>query len=189
LRLFISKKAITQELNMRKFLSFITLLLLILGIIGYFLPSNFTVSKTVTISSTPAHIHEYVGDLNKWKTWTARKGEDPEIEYTIGEKTTGIGASQSWMDQYGGGSFTFTSWSPEKGIEYDLFFQGGKYKSKSAIQYDSTSQTRTRVQWTLQGDMKMPIIGGYFALYMKYSIGKMFKDSLDQLKSIVEQGT
>jgi hypothetical protein len=174
---------------MRKFLSFIILLLLILGIVGYFLPTNFTVSKTVTISSTPAHIHEYVGDLNKWQTWTAWKGEESEIEITIGEKTKGIGASQSWMDKYGGGSLTFTSWSPEKGIEYNLFFQGGKFKCKSAIQYDSTSQTRTRVHWTLQGNMKMPIIGGYFALYMKYSIGKMFKDGLDQLESIVEQDT
>ena len=174
---------------MRKFLSFIILLLLILGIIGYFLPSNFTVGKTVTISSTPAHIHEYVGDLSKWNIWTAHKNEDPTIEITIGEKTTGIGASQSWMDKYGGGSLTFTSWSPEKGIEYDLFFQGGKYKSKSAIQYDSNSPTRTRVHWTLQGDMNMPIIGGYFALYMKYSIGKMFKDGLNQLEFIIEQDT
>ena len=172
---------------MRKFLSFIILLLLILGIIGYFLPTNFTVSRTETISSTAAHIHEYVGDLNKWQSWTAWKGEDPEIEITIGERTTGIGASQSWKDKHGGGSLTFTSWSPEKGIEYDLFFQGGKYKSKSAIQYDSSSQTRTRVHWTLEGDMSMPIIGGYFALFMKYSIGKMFQDGLNQLKTIVEQ--
>ena len=172
---------------MRKFLSFIILLLLILGIIGYLLPTNFTVSRTETISSTAAHIHEYVGDLNKWQTWTAWKGEDPEIVITIGERTTGIGASQSWTDKHGGGSLTFTSWSPEKGIEYDLFFQGGKYKSKSAIKYDTSSQTRTRVHWTLEGDMSMPIIGGYFALFMKHSIGKMFQDSLNQLKTIVEQ--
>ncbi|MBT8124719.1 MAG: SRPBCC family protein [Gammaproteobacteria bacterium] len=144
-------------------------------------------SRTETISSTAAHIHEYVGDLNKWQTWTAWKGEDPEIAITIGERTTGIGASQSWTDKHGGGSLTFTSWSPEKGIEYDLFFQGGKYKSKSAIKYDTSSQTRTRVHWTLEGDMSMPIIGGYFALFMNYSIGKMFQDGLNQLKTIVEQ--
>jgi len=172
---------------MRKFLSFIILLLLILGVIGYFLPTNFTISKTATISSSSADIHEYVGDLNKWQSWTAWKGEDPEIEITIGERSTGIGASQSWTDKHGGGSLTFTSWSPEKGIEYDLFFQGGKYKSKSAIQYDTSSKTRTHVQWTLAGDMNMPIIGGYFALFMKYSIGKMFQDGLQQLKTIVEK--
>ena len=172
---------------MKKFVSFIILLLLILGIIGYLLPTEYSISKTTTISSAPAHIHEYVGDLDKWQTWTPWKGEDPSIEITNSEKTTGIGASQSWTDKRGGGSLRFTSWSPEKGIEYDIYFDGGKYTSKSAIQYDSSSETRTRVNWYLEGDMSMPIIGGYFALFMKYSIGKMFNDGLTQLKTVVEQ--
>ena len=172
---------------MRKFLSFIILLLLILGIIGYLLPTEYSISKTTTISSSSAHIHEYVGDLDKWQSWTPWKGEDPSIEIKNSEKTTGIGASQSWTDKHGGGSLRFTSWSPKKGIEYDVYFDGGKYTSKSAIQYDSSSETRTRVQWNLEGDMGMPIIGGYFALYMKHSIGKMFEDGLKQLKTIVEE--
>ncbi len=172
---------------MRKFFTFIFLLLLILGIVGYFLPTDFSVSKTINISSGSAHIHEYVGDLEKWQSWTTWTGQDPGIVITINERSTGIGASQSWTDQHGGGSLTFTSWSPENGIEYDLFFQGGKYKSKSAILYDTSSSTRTRVAWTLKGDMSMPIIGGYFALYMKYSIGKMFEDGLKRLKTIIEK--
>ena len=172
---------------MKKFLSFLLFLIIILGVIGYFLPTNFLISKTTTISSTPEHIHEYVGDLSTWQEWTVWKGDDPDIEITVSEKTKGIGANQSWKDKHGGGSLTITSWSPEKGIEYDLFFQGGKYKSKSAIQYDSASTTRTRVKWTLEGNMDIPVIGGYFALFIQHSIGKMFKENLTQLKSTVEQ--
>ncbi len=172
---------------MKKFLSFLLFLIIILGVIGYFLPTKFVISKTTTISSTPEHIHKYVGDLNTWQEWTVWKGDDPDMEITVSEKTKGIGANQSWKDKHGGGSLTFTSWSPEKGIEYDLFFQGGKYKSKSAIQYVSSSTTRTRVKWTLEGNMDAPIIGGYFALFMQYSIGEMFKENLNQLKITVEQ--
>lgn len=172
---------------MKKLLSTLLLVIIILGVIGYFLPTNFLIIKTTTISSTPEHIHEYVGDLSTWQEWTVWKGDDPEIEITVSEKTKGIGANQSWKDKHGGGSLTFTYWSPEKGIEYDLFFQGGKYKSKSAIQYDSASTTRTRVKWTLEGNMDVPVIGGYFALFIQYSIGKMFKENLTQLKSTVEQ--
>lgn len=172
---------------MRKFLSFIILLLLILGIVGYLLPTEYSINKNTTISASSAHIHEYVGDLDKWDAWTPWKGEDPSIEITNSEKTTGIGASQSWTDKNGGGSLRFTSWSPENGIEYDMYFGGGKYTSKSAIQYDSSSETRTRVHWKLDGEMGMPIIGGYFALFMKYEIGKMFDDGLKQLKTIVEK--
>lgn len=172
---------------MKKFLGFILAVLIILGVIGYFLPTSYSVHKTKMISSNSAHIHKYVGDLNKWQDWTAWKGNDPDIEIFIGEKTTGIGASQNWTDKHGGGSLTFTSWSPEKGIEYDLVFDGGKFKSKSAIQYDTSSTTRTRVDWTLNGDMEMPIIGGYMALFFKYFIGDMFQQGLDELKIIVEK--
>ncbi|MEM7400349.1 MAG: SRPBCC family protein [Pseudomonadota bacterium] len=162
------------------------LLLIILGVIGYFLPTNYSVHKTKTISSSTEHIHEYVGDLKKWQEWTAWKGDDPEIEIMLGETTTGIGASQSWIDSHGGGALIFTSWSPENGIEYDLVFDGGKFKSISTIQYKKASNTRTRVHWNLEGDMKIPIIGGYMALYFKYFIGDMFQQGLDQLKVIVE---
>jgi len=172
---------------MKKFLSFIFLLIIILGVIGYFLPTQYTINKSIVISSSSTHIHQYVGDLQKWDLWTPWKGEDPDIVISISEKTTGIGASQSWQDKHGGGSLTFTSWSPENGIEYDLYFQAGKYKCKSAIKYNTTTETRTKVMWTMQCDMNMPIIGGYFALFMQYSIGSMFQQGLDQLKLIVEQ--
>lgn len=172
---------------MKKFFTFILFLILILGVVGYFLPTQYTINKSITISSSSAHIHEYVGDLKKWDLWTPWKAEDPDIVITTSEKTTGIGANQSWKDKHGGGSLVFTSWSPENGIEYDLFFQAGRYKCNSAIEYDSTSRIKTKVRWTMQGDMNTPIVGGYFAVFMKYSIGSMFQQGLNQLKIIVEQ--
>lgn len=172
---------------MKKFLSFIFLLIIILGVIGYFLPTQYTINKSIVISSSSADIHQYVGDLQKWGLWMPRKGEDPDIVINNSEKTIGIGASQSWQNKHGGGSLTFTSWSPDNGIEYDLYFQAGKYKCKSAIRYNTTSETRTKVMWSMQGDMNMPIIGGYFALFMRYSIGSMFQQGLGQLKLIVER--
>ncbi len=172
---------------MKKLLRFLVLLLIILGVIGYFLPTNFSVNKSINISSNSAHIHEFVGDLNKWQEWTVWKGDDPDIDIIIGKKTKGIGASQRWTDKHGGGSLTFTSWSPDNGIEYDLIFDGGKNSSKSRIKYDTSSKTRTRVNWSLDGDMAIPIVGGYMAVFFKYFIGDMFQESLSELKRLVEQ--
>ncbi len=172
---------------MKKFISYLIIILLVIGGIGYFLPTEFRVHKSVVIASTPAKIHEYVGDLQKWAEWTPWKRKDPEIEITLGETTTGIGASQRWNDKHGGGSLRFTSWSPDNGVEYDLSFQSGKYTSSAAIQYNASSSSRTKVDWTLDGDMKMPVVGGYLALFMNYSIGNMFEQGLTQLKVIVEK--
>lgn len=172
---------------MKKFFTFVFLLLVIFAAIGYVLPSKYAITKSITISATPAEIHEYVGDLQKWESWTPWTGKDPEIEITLSEITTGIGASQSWTDKHGGGSLLFTSSSPNNGIEYDLFFQAGKYRSKSSIKYESRGKDATKVIWQLDGDTNTPIIGGYFALFLRYSIGNMFKTGLTQLKAILEK--
>ena len=55
------------------------------------------------------------------------------------------------------------------------------------MRYEALAENMTKVTWSMQGDMNMPIIGGYFALFMQYSIGSMFQQGLDQLKLIVEQ--
>ena len=171
---------------MKKLFLFILLLGIALGIVGYFLPTQYSIHKKITINAPPAEIHEYVGDLKMWPHWTVWDGKDPEVKIITGDKTTGIGANQSWKDKHGGGSLVFTSWSPDKGIEYDLIFQAGKYRSKSKIEYASKSD-KTVVNWTLDGDTNTPIIGGYFSLLLQYTIGSMFQQGLDQLKFQLEK--
>ena len=172
---------------MKKFLFLIILLIIIFGVIGYFLPTQYSINKRINISAPSAKIHEYVGDLEQWTEWTVWDGKDPNVEIKRGDKTTGIGANQSWKDKHGGGSLVFTSWSPDKGVEYDLFFQAGKYKSKSKIEYTPKSKDKTEVNWTLTGDTNTPIIGGYFSLFIQYSVGSMFQKNLNQLKFQLEK--
>ena len=137
--------------------------------------------------ATSEQIHQYVGNLEKWKSWTPWTGEDPDIQITLSEITTGIGASQKWTDKHGGGSLLFTSSSPSDGIEYDLFFHAGKFTNKSSIKYESRGKDATKVIWQLDGDANTPIIGGYFALFLRDSIGNSFKESLSKLKALLEK--
>ncbi len=155
---------------------------------GLVLPTQYSLSRAIEIQAKPETIHEYVGDLKKWDVWAPWKEEDPDIVTTYGEITSGVGASQSWMDSEGGGSLTLTKSSPEQGIEYDLFFDQGTYQCKSGMQYMTLTENITRVTWSMQGDMNMPIIGGYLAMTMDSMVGAMFDRGLSKLKSQVEQG-
>ncbi len=154
---------------------------------GMVLPTKYSLSRTIEIQAKPEAIHAYVGDLKKWDVWAPWKEEDPEIVTTYGEITSGVGANQSWMDREGGGSLILTMSSPEKGIAYDLFFDQGKYQCKSAMLYKSLAENMTKVTWSMQGDMNMPILGGYLAMTMDSMIGTMFERGLSKLKSQVEQ--
>lgn len=157
--------------------------------VGLFLPTTYRVERSVVIDAKPYEVHEYVGDLTKWDEWTPWKEEDPTIVVTRGGTTSGVGATQSWVGESGSGALTIINDSPEKGIQYDLVFEGGAYVSKSEMVYHELQDGDTRVTWVMIGDMEKPVIGGYLALMMDSMIGKMFERGLSNLKTKVETGS
>ena len=166
--------------------SIIVVIIVVVVVVGLFLPTSYTVERSIVIDAPPAQIHEYVGDLNKWDAWEPWKEEDPSIVVTHGEKTKGVGASQSWVGNSGDGALTFTKDSAVEGIEYDLVFDDGTYVCQSAMKYDPLEDGETRVTWTMAGDMDAPVVGGYFALMMDSMVGKMFDQGCANLKNTVE---
>ena len=165
---------------------FVTLILLVVGV-GLVLPTEYNVVRSVSINAMPEDIHVYVGDLTKWDLWSPWKEEDPTIVTTLGEKTSGVGAYQSWVAKDGDGSLTFTKVSPIQGIEYDLFFDGGEYHSIAGMHYNRGAEAATTVMWRMTGNMDMPVFGGYFAMLMDSMAGPMFERGLEKLKAIVEK--
>ena len=159
-------------------------MIVILVVVGLFLPTSYTVERSIVIDAPSAQIHEYVGDLNNWDAWEPFGEGDPTIIVTHGEKTKGVGATQSWVGESGDGALTFTKDSSVEGIEYDLIFDQGI--SESAIKYSPLEDGETEVTWTMSGDMGTPVIGGYFVLMMDSMVGGMFDKGLSNLKSTVE---
>ena len=171
---------------LKTLLSIVIVLIVIVVVVGLFLPTSYTVERSIVIDAPPAKIHEYVGDLKKWSDWEPWREGDPTIVITHGEKTKGVGASQSWVGDSGDGALTFTKDSPIEGIEYDLVFDDGTYESQSAVKYSPLEDGETEVTWIMTGDMGTPVIGGYFVLMMDSMVGKMFDNGLVNLKNTVE---
>ena len=174
---------------LKNFLLAVLLILIIIVVVGLFLPTGFIVERSITVDAAPERVHRYVGDLTKWDEWAPWKEEDPTIVVTRGDRTKGVGASQSWVGESGDGALTITKYSPEEGIEYDLVFEGGQYVCQGAIVYDGLSDGETKVTWIMNGDMETPVIGGYFAILMDSMVGDMFDRGLKNLKLKVEKGS
>ncbi len=170
---------------------FIGLLIAVFVAVGLFLPTQYAVSRDIVIDADKKTIHGYVGELTNWPLWTPWQEMDPSVVVTLSEKTAGIGASQSWTSNDGGGSLTFTSSSPDVGIKYDLFFSMGggaeNDKSEAAMLYHSEKE-QTRVVWSMEGEMTMPVIGGYFAAMMDSMAGGMLEKGMTKLKQVAEKG-
>ena len=172
-------------------------LYVLLGIIAAFvvisliLPTKYAVVCETTINAAPAAVHVYVGHLDKWPEWMPWEQEDPSIVTSLSEKTTGVGASQSWTSaKAGDGEVEFTECDESTGVAYDMAFlnKDRRAPAKASIRY-APSGDATKVTWTMEGDMvsMMPrILAGWFKLMMGRMIGKQFDRGLASLKGKVE---
>lgn len=176
---------------MKKFLIIVFCLLavLVIGFLvtGMMLDKNYELSRSIIIDGSPSDVHKYVGDLSKWDEWTPWKAHDDTLVVTLGKKTTGVGAKQTWTSKGGNGELTFTKWDRKTGIEYDMAFFSGEERlpSTGTISYEEIGK-KTRVTWSMKGEMNMPIIGGWYAMTMDPVVGPYFDEGLEKLRQKVE---
>lgn len=172
---------------LKKILTALAILILVFVLVGALLSREFRVTRTVVVKADPAKVHALVGDLKRWDEWAPWKDSDPTIVTTYGPTTTGVGASQAWTGKDGAGRLTLTKCDPATGIAYDMVFDddGREMPAKSWMSYAPVAGG-IQVEWGIEGNMDMPVIGGYFAQMADMMIGGMFQSGLDKLKSRAE---
>ena len=154
-------------------------------VIGLMLPTDYLVSRSIVIDAPPRKIHANIDDLEKWPSWSPWIENDPTLKVTVGDKSSGVGATQTWVGKDGDGSLLVTSSDPNKGVNYDLEFNQGQYKCKANFIYVPNNEG-TEVIWEMSGNMDAPVVGGYFAAKMDSWVGKEFEKGLQNLKDVVE---
>ena len=170
----------------KKFFIAVGVLIAVVVVVGLLMPTEYELERSILINAGTEKIHPLVGDLKRWEEWTPWKEADPTVAVTFGDKTTGVGASQTWTEENGDGELVFTASDPQTGIEFDMAFNQGSMKSKCAIRY-AKEGTGTRVTWEMAGDAEVPIIGALFAALIDDMVGPMFESGLEKLKAQAEK--
>lgn len=163
------------------------LFIVVFVVIGLMLSNHVSTSRTVNIQADTARIHALCSDLTRWPEWTPWQDADPTVVTTLGPITSGVGASQKWRGKEGDGELTLTKSEPNQGIAYDMFFINGEKRTpmKSTMTYAPNGAT-TNVTWTLEGNMDVPVLGGYIVMMMGGAIDEMFDSGLAKLKAKAE---
>ena len=162
-----------------------------LVIAGLAIPSRYSIVRKDTIKASPAAVHAFVGHLENWPEWMPWEQDDPSIITARGEKTTGVGASQSWTSaKAGDGEVEFTACDENTGIAYDMTFitKGKRAPAKASILYAPTGEG-TEVTWSMSGDlasMLPPVFRGLMKPMLCAMIGRNFTRGLSSLKEKVE---
>ncbi|MBP7831010.1 MAG: SRPBCC family protein [Kiritimatiellae bacterium] len=171
---------------LRRFVKVSAVLVVVLVAVGLFLPREYEVSRSILIQAHPIKIFTRVGRLEEWPAWNPwQDGADPTYAVTLGERTSGVGASQTWTSRHGAGEVRFTRTVPTKGIEYDFRFHDTWF-ARAALVF-TQAEDGILVTWRLRGRVEKPVIGGYVARLMDPMIGGMLEYGLKRLKKAVDE--
>lgn len=160
----------------------------LLAIVGFFLPREVQMQRTVTVNATPASIFEEVNrfeNFNKWSPWAQI---DPNTEYEYSGPKEGIGAKMAWTSDHpdvGSGSQEIVESIPNQKVTNKLIFEGFE-PSFASIIIDGKEDGTSEVTWTFDGDMGSNPIGRYFGLFMEEMLGPSYDEGLENLKKMVE---
>src|SRR5258706_521725 len=72
-------------------------LVLLLLVVGLFLPSAFSVQRSAVINATPNKVYNLVVEPKQWTKWSVWTQRDPDMKITYSGPPFGMGARWSWV--------------------------------------------------------------------------------------------
>lgn len=171
---------------LRKILIFLVAVLIVLAAVGFLLPRNTRVQRSVSIDRPASLIYATVNSFQLFYKWSPWQNLDPNMRQTMEGARDGVGAKLVWSgnDKVGSGSQLITASTADRSVASDIDF-GKMGVAKSTILLEPQGSS-TRVTWTLDVDMGASPIGHYFGLMMDRMIGKDYERGLSKLKALVE---
>ena len=148
-------------------------------------PSDYDVSRTKTIKAPISAVFNTVNDLKTWENWGPWHDQDSTIVVTYGEKTVGVGASDSWTSKDGPGSMETVNVVSNKLIEQKMRF--GDNDPSDIIWHFEEIAEGTKVTWQMK-EKNAPLIfkaiSGFKGGWDKM-LGTMEENGLNNLEEVI----
>ncbi|XQF93100.1 SRPBCC family protein [Pseudoalteromonas espejiana] len=159
------------------------ILLLVLMLIGLTLPQNYSVNKSVLIDAKVATVKSLVADFSLWHLWSPWQKVDPTITFSIGEPSRGIGAHQSWQNDWGHGEMTITS------LTNNQMTFNALLKNEHIIEGTITFTKENgfvKVACNIKGQTTTPLVSGYLSLFSEYVLSNTVALGLNNLQTVAQ---
>ena len=158
---------------------------ILLIIIGFFLPGKMEMSKSIVVNAPAEYAFEEINELQNWNKWSYWNSLDPTMKVTYNETPSGTGASYSWeSEDMGNGKLNITESVPNSSIKADLdFIEQGTAKAWYNFEPEGEG---TKVTMGFSTEFGMNPIGRWMAVFMKPEMNKAFDYNLNKIKEIAE---
>ncbi|WP_179957493.1 SRPBCC family protein [Exilibacterium tricleocarpae] len=163
-------------------------LLVIVVVVGLFLPDTAHVERSVVIKAPVSDVYQMLNGFKRFNEWSPWHAKDPDTEYTFSGPEQGVGARMTWASEnrnVGSGSQEIIATQENQRIEVQLDF-GAEGDAVSYYQMQPAGDG-TRVTWGFDTDFKGNIIGRYFGLMFDGMLGPDYENGLARLQALLEQ--
>lgn len=172
----------------KRILLFIIIVIVLALIIAIFLPSKYSVERSVVINAKEGKIMSQIVDLKKWDYWSPWKPQDTAAIYKYND-TIGVGASMEWKGEIvGEGKLRLTEIIPMKSIKYVInFIEPFESISEGTYSFEP-DENGVKVTWKDEGALSWPI-ARWMGVIMNFDkqMGPDFEKGLLLLKDRVEK--
>jgi len=153
------------------------------GMVGFLIPSNWTVKRSIVIQAPQSSIYPLVANFKTgWPQWSHFDIEDKSIQYHYSGPEEGVAATRTWTSkEMGDGTQTITSANTDNGIEFTVTMTQNPIPISGKLIFEPVF-SGTRVTWTDTGDFGKNPFKHYLAVMMDTFLGKSFEKSLMKLK-------
>lgn len=171
-----------------KFLKFVLGLIVVLLVVGLFLPASTTFERSVTINAPQSLVYEYVNSMPRFNEWSPWHAIDPNTKYTFTGPQSGVGHKMAWQSDHenvGSGSQEIIEASPPDKVVTFLDF--GPMGSATAAFTLTALGKGTKVVWSFHNEHGWAIHDRYFGLMTEKFVGPMYESGLNRFKTVAEK--
>ncbi len=165
----------------------IVALLVLFFVVGFLLPRDAYVGRSVEIDASPQQVFAMVNDFRQFNRWQPWHQIDPTTRYVFEGPATGAGSRMNWYSDHpdvGDGMQEILLSEPYSKVRAALDFgTGGLAYADYLIDATDGGSILT---WTLEADMGGNPLGRYVGLMMDGMIGPAYEQGLGKLKEILE---
>jgi Polyketide cyclase / dehydrase and lipid transport len=151
-------------------------------------PSEFTISRTVSVSAPASTVFAQVNDFHNWEAWSPWAKLDPAMKQTYEGPAAGAGAIYTWIGnrQVGEGRMTLTESRPSDLIRIRLEFVRPFAATNRAEFTFRPEGNQTVVTWSMAGRNNFMAKAVGLVMNMDRMIGREFEKGLARMKAVAE---
>lgn len=156
-------------------------LAVLLALIGWLLPAQRHVERSIEIRATPAQVWPWIAEPRRWTAWSPWLAKDPKTRLEYVGPASGAGAGWHWSSStQGTGSMRFVEADAPRQLRFEMSFDDMGMRSTGAFVLTPAADG-TKVVWQLDAELGRNPLARWFGLAMDSVVGADFEAGLGRL--------